>query len=117
MNSITRPRQPVKPVSGSCTWLLQPGSGKNPHPGILSINGTPYSFEEITDALCLLGYRLRKKDGTCYDIDTHSDPEQWLCECPDFQYRRANRQAKGCKHVASIRAALTFMGWPLPHSA
>jgi hypothetical protein len=101
----TRSPAPAKPVSGTWRWAVQPTST---HPGCLVINTTSYMVEELLDALCLVGYRLKKHDGTTYDIDIGQSP--WACECGDYQYRRANRDAKGCKHVAALRAALAAIG-------
>jgi hypothetical protein len=111
MKQRTRPRAPVKPISGRCSWILQPGDGKHPHPGIISINGTAYSFEEVLDGLSLLGFRLRKKDGVCYDIDV-SAGYGWTCDCPDGTYHP--ERPGGCKHAKAVKAALAFLGRPLP---
>ncbi len=107
MPQATRPRKAVKPVQGKCSWLLQPGDGRHPHPGVLSINGTAYSFEPVLDGLSLLGFRLTKKDGRSYDVDVSEDP--WRCDCGDYEFNRAHAPTAAlrvCKHVAATRAAL-----------
>ncbi len=47
------------------------------------------------------GLRLLQEDGTLYDVRTGVEP--WECDCPDYVFRRANLDAKGCKHVAALR--------------
>jgi hypothetical protein len=109
----------VKAVSGRCRWLLQPGVGRNAHPGVLSVtttdcNGKPIVGTYLVRA-CLapagemLGYQLAKVGDpeAVYDLDTTADP--WSCTCNDFLFRRENRDAKGCRHVAGLRAALAAL--------
>ena len=45
-------------------------------------------------------FRLRKADGTLYDVSqTHFGPE---CDCPDFIFRRDGLDPAGCKHVRAL---------------
>src|ERR1051326_3252888 len=104
--TIRQPKQ-VKPVSGSCRWLKRIDADGTS--GVLTINGTPYGVHELTDQGRLVGYRLVKADGTTYDIDIWGGrwgQDCWECDCPDYLARRANRDPKGCKHCAALRAAL-----------
>jgi hypothetical protein len=54
----------------------------------------------------LVGYRLAKGNGECWDIDA----DLWQCCCPDYLYRAARRvqdgQPAACKHVRALKAAL-----------
>lgn len=85
MGNATRIRKPVKPVSGVCRWIkrIEP-----PEPGILQINGTPYTVIPLTNGQSeqVEGYRLVKPDGTTYDVDAH----WWTGDCPDASYRHAD---------------------------
>ena len=112
MGTSTKSRRPVKPVSGSCRWVVPLVVGYRP--GRLSITSqtrrgpvtTEYTVREITDAGRVVGYSLRKDDGTTHDVDA----DLWQCDCLDFLNRAAEREAAGlppaCKHVKSLRAAL-----------
>jgi hypothetical protein len=70
----------------------------------LRIRGTTYGVDHVPcapDAARRL-YRLRKPDGTWYDVvQTEYGPE---CDCPDFVYRRAGLDPAGCKHVRALVA-------------
>ncbi len=85
-------RPAVQPVSGTCRLTL-------------AINGTAYTVRPIRENDGrLLGFRLLKDDGESYDIDLTFDAAHPTCECRDFLTRRANRDPKGCKHIAAMRA-------------
>lgn len=70
----------------------------------LSIDGAAYSVRPIPpDPLDgIRAFRLRKSDGTLYDVaQTQFGPE---CDCPDFVFRRAGLDPDGCKHVRAMTA-------------
>jgi hypothetical protein len=71
---------------------------------VLRIQETAYGVDHVPcapDAARRL-YRLRKPDGTWYDVvQTEYGPE---CDCPDFIYRRAGLDPSGCKHVRALVA-------------
>jgi len=47
-------------------------------------------------------FRLRKADGTLYDVAvTPYGPE---CDCPDFIFRRDGLDPDGCKHIQALTA-------------
>jgi len=51
-------------------------------------------------------FRLRKADGTIYDVAmTRFGAE---CDCPDFLFRRAGLDPLGCKHVQALVACGLF---------
>ena len=47
-------------------------------------------------------WRLTKADGTSYDVALL--PHGAECTCEDFIWCRANKDPKGCKHCAALRA-------------
>ncbi len=48
-------------------------------------------------------FRLRKPDGTIYDVvETAHGPE---CDCPDFIFRRDGIDPAGCKHIQALIAS------------
>ena len=81
-------------------------------PGRLAVtNGrgltTEYAVSELTDRTGrVVGYRLAKDDGECWDVDA----DLWECSCPDYLWRAAARAREGlppaCKHSAALKAAL-----------
>src|SRR3954447_11933443 len=58
---------------------------------ILSINGTAYSVRPISaDSFAALrAFRLRKADGTTYDVAQTIHGLE--CDCPDFVFHRGGR--------------------------
>jgi hypothetical protein len=69
------PRKPSKPTHGTCRLTL-------------AINGTTYTVKPIVvegDA-CHKAFRLRKPDGTVYDVAQHAHGHE--CTCPDFIWNR-----------------------------
>lgn len=48
-------------------------------------------------------FRVRRPDGQTYDV--HHGSHGLECTCWDFIYRWANRDGKGCKHCAALKAA------------
>ncbi len=91
----------AKPVQGTARWIIKPGRAAA---GVLAINRVPYLVTEHRDDGRTTGYRVQKEDGTSYDLDTSG--KVWTCECRDYEYRRAGKDPKGCKHVAALRKAL-----------
>jgi len=91
MSTMTRKRRTVKPVAGRCTLTL-------------AINGTAYAVIPLHPHPEVAGtaLRLRKEDGTTYDIAVTEHGHE--CSCPDFVFNRDGKDAKGCKHLAALRA-------------
>src|SRR5262245_15397074 len=110
MAAVTDPRnarktaRATRPAGGSCRWAVQPTSGLNGHPGCLIIaNGNgeeAYLVTENADGRLLLGWQLRKADGTTYDLPADLSG----CDCPDHTYHP--ERPGGCKHIQALRAAL-----------
>jgi hypothetical protein len=106
MATLTQTAKPVKPVSVEVKWLIDNRHLPN-RESLLEINGTWYWFRPHFDHGRTVGYRLEKigtGDQTAYDLDATQQP--WTCECKDYLYRRAGKDAHGCKHIAGIRKAL-----------
>jgi hypothetical protein len=99
MTTSTKARRPVKPVSGSCRWVVQMTDA---HPGVLLINGMPYLVREHRTDGCLTGYALVKADGTVYDLP----PDLSSCDCPDATF---TDRPGGCKHRKALQAALAAL--------
>jgi hypothetical protein len=109
-------RAATKPATGSWRWAVQPGIGKNAHPGVLVITtadprtgkpvSTAYTVTENVDGLCLAGWRLVKQDGTVYDLPADFSS----CDCPDQTYHP--ERPLGCKHMRALPAALQALGAP-----
>ncbi len=90
MISSTRPEIPRKPRAFGL---------------VLMIDRTAYSVGPIAcdPVVAERAFRLRKADGTLYDVrQTGFGPE---CDCPDFLFRRDGIDPVGCKH---IQALLTY---------
>ena len=70
----------------------------------LFINGTAYDVRPLSaDArTAIKAFRLRKFDGTEYDIAqmVHGI----ACDCPDFTFKREGIDPEGCKHVKALVA-------------
>jgi hypothetical protein len=80
-----------RPVVGACRLYLR-------------IGGTSYGLSRLDrPALAVLeGWRLRKPDGTAYDV---ARTEQGTtCDCPDFAWRRDGIEEDGCKHIVGLKA-------------
>lgn len=111
-----KPRTPsTEPAKGTAKWVTKPVKGI----GVLQITSETktgsvteqYAVSEYLhpDGSGVYGYKLRKEDGTTYDI---SIPDQvyngrWECECPDAVY---NDRPNTCKHCAGVRAAFAKLG-------
>lgn len=68
----------------------------------LRISGVCYGLERITPAPAVFrGWRLRKVDGTCYDVG--QDQHGITCTCPDFAFRRDGLEPEGCKHIKALK--------------
>jgi hypothetical protein len=84
-------RRPARPAHGTCRLTL-------------TINGTAYSLRpNPADSFAALkAFRLRKADGTVYDVaETVHGLE---CDCPDFVFHRDGTDPDGCKHVKALVA-------------
>ncbi len=69
---------------------------------LLMIGATPYAVRrEPADAEAAERlFRLRKPDGTAYDVaQTEFGP---VCDCPDFIFRRDGLDPSGCKHIRAL---------------
>jgi hypothetical protein len=95
MSTVSKSLKSRKPVAVGTRWIRRIGE-VDTNIGILEINGTPHGAAVVEG-----GYRLVKPDKTDYAVNA----EDWLCDCPDFVYRRANSDPEGCKHVKDLRAA------------
>jgi hypothetical protein len=70
------------------------------HPGCLVVNDTAYLVIALHDGRGLLGYQLKKADGTHYDLPADLSG----CDCPDATYHP--ERPGGCKHRKALAAAL-----------
>src|SRR4051794_34518234 len=107
MATVTDPRNPHKthkatrPAAGTCRWLAEPNA--HHEGGVLEINGTPYDLLPLYDGEERVGYRLLKADGAMYDVPA----DLTGCDCPDATFHP--ERPGGCKHRASLKAALTAL--------
>ncbi len=70
----------------------------------LFINGTAYHIHRMAadPGIASKAFRLRKFDGTEYDVaETVHGP---VCDCPDFTFKREGIDPHGCKHVQALVA-------------
>ncbi len=91
MTTMTAPRKarkPARPTHGTCRLTL-------------SINGTAYGVTPNRGA-AVKAFRLRKADGTVYDVS--QDVHGLACDCPDFIFHRDGLDAAGCKHIKAMAA-------------
>jgi hypothetical protein len=110
MATLTRkPAPATRAVHGGCRWVVQP---TDTHPGCLVVTSavargrvarTAYLLYEVRDAGRLIGYRLRKEDGTTYDLPADLSS----CDCPDGTYHP--ERPGGCKHRKAMAAALAAL--------
>ena len=70
----------------------------------LFIGGKAYNVQPLGghDASIMKAFRLRKFDGTDYDIAQTA--EGISCDCPDFTFRREAIDPSGCKHIKALIA-------------
>jgi hypothetical protein len=70
----------------------------------LSINGTAYAVIPNRGAseLASRAFRLKKADGTIYDVA--ATPHGVTCDCPDYLFNRQDKDVAGCKHVKAMKA-------------
>lgn len=99
MSNVARPRpaeqrvgrKPARPAHGTCRLTL-------------AINGTDYNVRPTpADSFAAIrAYRLRKADGTTYDVaeTVHGH----TCDCPDFIFHRDGLDPDGCKHIKALVA-------------
>jgi hypothetical protein len=89
--SIAAARKPARPAHGVARLSL-------------FINGKAYHvLPHPADALTTIkAFRLRKFDGTEYDIAQTS--EGITCDCPDFTFNREGIDPEGCKHIKALVA-------------
>ncbi len=110
VKAARKPRQ-VKPVSGSVRWIkrlvLPLGVGRL---AITNANGEETEYDvaaHLDPDDRVIGFRLVKDDDEGYDLFTDSD--RWTCSCPHYEFH-GDKDPKGCKHAASLRAALQAIG-------
>jgi hypothetical protein len=84
-------RKPARPPHGLARLMLV-------------INGTSYTIRTIPcDASAALkAYRLRKVDGTTYNVATTVFGA--VCDCADFTFHRDGIDPDGCKHIKAMIA-------------
>lgn len=89
--SVQTSRRPARPTHGTCRLTL-------------TVNGTAYRVRPIpADAFAALqAFRLKKFDGTTYDValTVHG----LTCDCPDFAFHRDGIDPAGCKHIKAMVA-------------
>jgi hypothetical protein len=70
----------------------------------MAINGVDYRVEPNPPAAFAAGkaYRLRKPDGTAYDVAATG--YGLTCDCPDFIFHRDGLDPDGCKHIKAMVA-------------
>jgi len=70
----------------------------------LTINGTDYSVVPNSGASELVSraFRLKKSDGTVYDVA--AAPHGVTCDCPDYLFNRQDKDVNGCKHIKAMKA-------------
>jgi hypothetical protein len=70
----------------------------------LFINGTAYDVHPIDadGSAAARAFRLRKFDGTEYDVA--QAPQGLSCDCPDFTFHREGIDPEGCKHIKALVA-------------
>jgi hypothetical protein len=93
------------PATGSCRWAVQP---TETHPGCLVLTtpdrrtGKPasqaYLVSPVLDGGRLVGWTLRKTDGTAYDLPADLS----TCDCPDFTFHP--ERPGGCKYSRALKA-------------
>jgi hypothetical protein len=97
----------TRPATGGCRWAVQP---TETHPGCLIISSTngrgmvttaAYLVRVVVEFGRVLGYQLKKADGTVYDLAADLSS----CDCPDGTYH-PERPEGGCKHRKALAAAL-----------
>ncbi len=70
----------------------------------MEINGVDYGVEPNPPRSLAVAraYRLRKRDGTAYDV---AQTDFGLtCDCPDFIFHRDGLDPDGCKHIKALVA-------------
>lgn len=89
--AVQRTRRPARPTHGTCRLTL-------------TVNGVPYRVRPIPadDFAALQAFRLKKSDGTIYDValTVHG----LTCDCPDFTFHRDGIDPAGCKHIKALVA-------------
>jgi hypothetical protein len=83
--------KPARPAHGTCRLTL-------------SINGTAYNVSIIPcdPSVASRAFRLKKTDGTAYDVAMTSHGP--TCDCPDFVFHRDGLDPAGCKHCLALAA-------------
>jgi hypothetical protein len=106
-----RVKPATRPVHGTFRWAVQPAET---HPGCLLITSADakgkvtrnaYLVYQLRDNGRPVGYRLKKADGTVYDLAADLSS----CDCPDGTYH-PERPEGGCKHRKALQVALAALG-------
>ena len=68
----------------------------------LFIGGVAYHLRPLTPdpPAAAHAFRLRKFDGTEYDVAQTA--EGLVCDCPDFTFHREGNDPQGCKHIRAL---------------
>lgn len=84
-------RKQARPTHGTCRLNL-------------TINGTFYVVKPNASREfgAVKAFRLRKADGTVYDVS--QDVHGLACDCPDFTFHRDGLDPAGCKHIKAMIA-------------
>jgi hypothetical protein len=84
-------RRRVKVPHGVCRLTIQ-------------INDTAYAVIPNRGASELVSraFRLKKGDGTIYDVAATAHGP--TCDCPDYLFNRQDKDVNGCKHIKAMKA-------------
>jgi hypothetical protein len=84
-------RRRVKVPTGTCKLSL-------------AINGTAYNVRPlpVDQDAATRAFRLRKADGTAYDVARTVHGSE--CSCPDWIFNRDGKDVNGCKHIKAMKA-------------
>ena len=76
----------------------------------MAINGVDYRVEPNPAGPFAVrkAYRLRKPDGTAYDVALTG--HGLTCDCPDFLFHRDGLDPGGCKHIKAM-VAYGLLDW------
>ena len=89
-----------KPVTGAARLILEITSMVRGKPVTV---GYVCRFLESHPSIGKPAFQLTKmKDGSIYNVILTKHGAE--CDCPDFIWRRNNKDPKGCRHICGLRA-------------